>query len=193
MIERAENMKKIVRTILICMAISMLCVTGVSAAKPTKATVNRAYATYVKKHLSSKSRYPYSRYITYDINRDGIPELFFEYMSGVRSGFKIYTYKNKKVVGIKSSIGVSRIYYKSSKKQICILTSGGHADNTYTYYKLNGTKLKKLNQYKSVSSDNFKTGKLSVKFYKNGKRITKRNFVANTNLDRKWNAILTYR
>ena len=186
-------MKKIIRIILICMMMSMLCISNVSAAQPSKATVNKAYAAYVKKNLSSRSRYPYANYTTYDINKDGIPELFFEYMSGVRSGFKIYTYKNKKVVGVKSVIGVSRIYYKSSKKQICILTSGGHADNTYTYYKLDGTKLKKVNQYKSVSSYNSRTGKLIIKFYKNGKKITKQSFVTNTNLDKKWNVIRTYK
>ena len=53
----------------------------------------------------------------YDINRDGVPEMFFEYMSGARSGFKIYTYKKKKVVSVKSSTGISCIYYNSGKNR----------------------------------------------------------------------------
>lgn len=186
-------MKKSFRIMLMVMILSMLCVSNASATQPSKAVVNKAYTTYVKKLVSSKNRYPYANYITYDINRDGIPELFFEYMCGVRSGFKICTYRNKKVVEVKSVIGVSRIYYKSSKKQICILTSSGFADNTYTYYQLSGTKLKKINQYKSVSRPNYRTGELTIKFYKNGKSISKRSYISNTNLDRKWSTIKTYK
>ena len=92
----------------------------VFAAKPSTATVKRAYEKYATKKLLSNSKYPNGAYTLYDINRDGVPEMFFEYMSGARSVFKIYTYKKKKVVSVKSSTGISCIYYNSGKKQICI-------------------------------------------------------------------------
>ena len=119
----------------------------------------------------------------YDINRDGVPEMFFEYMSGARSGFKIYTYKKKKVVSVKSSTGISCIYYNSGKKQICILTSSGASDNTYTCYKLSGKKLKKVVQYKSVSSGG------GMKFYKNKTRISGNKYMSYVGTFDNWNTV----
>ena len=171
------------------MLLSLMVTASASAAKPSTVTVKRAYASYVKRYLSSSRKYPYGSYTLYDINGDGVPEMFFEYMSGVRSGHKIYTYKNKKVVPLKSVTGGCRIYYKSSKKQICILTSSGFADNTYTCYKLINNKLKKVVEYKSENHTSFDSDFLNIKFYKNGKRISKRSFIAVTNSIDKWNGI----
>ena len=135
------------------------------------------------KKLLSNSKYPYGAYTLYDINRDGVPEMFFEYMSGARSGFKIYTYKKKKVVSVKSSTGISCIYYNSGKKQICILTSSGASDNTYTCYKLSGKKLKKVVQYKSVSSGS------GMKFYKNKTRISGNQYMSYVGTFDNWNTV----
>ena len=179
--------------LLIFITVMLLCSVNVSAASQSKTRVNKAYTAYIKRNLSSSERYPYARYTLYDINRDGTPELFFEYMSGRRSGFKIYTYKNKKVVELKSATGVSRIYYKGGKKQICILNSAGFADNTYTYYKLRNGKLKKVSQYKSKSSYSVSTGRRTVKFYKNRKRISQKTYTSNTNLDAVWGCIQCYK
>ena len=182
-------MKKIVKAFIIGMLLSLMVTASASAAKPSTVTVKRAYASYVKRYLSSSRKYPYGSYTLYDINRDGVPEMFFEYMSGVRSGYKIYTYKNKKVVPLKSVTGGCRIYYKSSKKQICILTSSGAADNTYTCYKLINNRLKKVLEYKSKSQYSWNSNFLNVKFYKNGKRISKRSYTIITNSIDKWNLI----
>ncbi len=155
----------------------------VFAAKPSTATVKRAYEKYASKKLLSNSKYPYGAYTLYDINRDGVPEMFFEYMSGARSGFKIYTYKKKKVVSVKSSTGISCIYYNSGKKQICILTSSGASDNTYTCYKLSGKKLKKVVQYKSVSSGS------GMKFYKNKTKISGNQYMSYVGTFDNWNTV----
>ena len=157
------------------------------AAKQSEVTIKRAYASYVKRNLSSTTKYPYGNYTLYDINRDGVPEMFFEYMSGVRSGFKIYTYKKGKVVKVKAATGISRIYYNSGKREICILGSGGAADNSYTCYKLSGKKLKKISSYRSISGN---AGK--VKFYKNEKRISRDKFSAYAEKIQKWKTITTY-
>ena len=181
-------MKKIIKAFIIGMLLSLMVTASASAAKPSSVTVKRAYASYVKKYLSSSRKYPYGSYTLYDINRDGVPEMFFQYAWG-RYAFKIYTYRNRKVVPLKSVTGGCRIYYKSSKKQICILTSSGFADNTYTCYKLINNKLKKVVEYKSENHTSFDSDFLNIKFYKNGKRISKRSFIAVTNSIDKWNGI----
>ena len=180
--------KKLKKVLLVWMIMAMMIPCSALAAKPSKTTVKSAYRTYVAKNLSSSQKYPYGDYTFYDINGDGIPELFFEYLSGVRSGFKIYTYKNRKVFHMKSTVGVSRIYYSKSKKRICILTSGGAADNTYTCYKMNNGKLRKVSQYKSVSAGSID----NVKFYKNGKRISQKQYSLYADSIEKWKTIRTY-
>ncbi len=180
-------MLKKVKTILIYGLMLSMLLSNTAIAAPTKKVVNKAYASYVKKKLSSTSKYPYGDYTLYDINRDGIPEMFFEYMAGVRSGFKIYTYKKGKVKALKSATGISRIYYNSRKKQICILSSSGAANNQYTTYKMQGRKLKRVSVYESKAING---SMWDVRFYKNGKMISQGQYSSYANGIERWNHIM---
>ena len=53
----------------------------------------RAYKKYVRNYLSSKKRFPYHQYMFFDINNDGVSEMFYSYASGACTTYKIYTYK----------------------------------------------------------------------------------------------------
>ena len=57
-----------------------------------------AYKRYVRNYLSSKKRFPYHQYRFRDINNDGVSEMFYSYASGVRTTYKIYTYKKGKII-----------------------------------------------------------------------------------------------
>ena len=181
-------MRKVKRIVLVCAVMLLMLSCNTVMAAPGKATVKKAYAAYVKRNLSSSSKYPYGDYAVYDINKDGIPEMFFEYMAGTRSGFKIYTYKNGKVSGMKSFIGVSRIYYNGKKKQICVLTSGGAADNQYTCYKMKGKKLVALSKYESVMEHYG-----NIRYCKNGKSISKGQFTSYANGIGRWKYIMKWK
>lgn len=165
-------MKRIKLLLFICMI--SLFFAGSVEAKPSNKTVKKAYKAYINKKLSSYYR-PNVKY--YDINRDGVKECFFIFEAGVRYGARILTYKGGKVYNvIPETRGISSIYYKKSAKKICILTSGGAADNTLTVYKLKGKKLKKTVQYHDYG--NYLTGVES--YYKNSKLISKNQYINET-------------
>lgn len=180
-------LKKVKKILIYGLMLSML-LGNTAMAAPSKKAVKKAYASYVKKKLSSTSKYPYGDYTLYDINRDGIPEMFFEYMAGVRSGFKIYTYRKGKVKALKSTTGISCIYCNSRKKQICILYSSGAANNQYIAYKMQGRKLRRVSVYESKAVNGYMW---DVRFYKNGKTITQEQFSTYTSGIDRWKRITT--
>ena len=133
------------------------------------------YKEYVEANLSDEEKYPYGHYKLYDINRDGIPELFFEYMCGVRSGYEIFTYRKGKVTKIKSIVGGCRIYKYPKKKAIIVLTSSGATDNCYTMYCIKDKKLKKKVSYSSCDTA-VDISYVDICFYKNKKKISESQF-----------------
>lgn len=126
---------------------------NVSAAsiRSTQIKAKKAYRNYARKYLLSSVSYPYGTYKLYDINRDGIPEMFFTYMAGVRGGYKIYTYKKGKIIKMLDTTGAGGLYRNAQKKQICISFSNGAADSWATSYKMQGKKLVPVRNYRSIS------------------------------------------
>ena len=100
----------------------------------------------------------------YDINRDGVSEMIFTYMSGVRGGYKIYTYKKGKIIKILDVKGATGIYRKAKKKQICISFSSGASSSHSTSYKMKGQKLIKVRDYQGFSGFQEFNG-TPIKFY----------------------------
>ncbi len=153
----------------------------VSAAgtKSIKNNAKKAYKNYVRKYLPSSAGYPYGMYKLYDINRDGIPEMLFAYQAGVRSAYKIYTYKKGKIIKMLDvTEGGSGLYRVKGKKYIVIHTSGGAADGAFTCYKMQGKKLVKVSEYRNVSTGGENPQPQEVKFYKNSKKISKAKYIA---------------
>lgn len=130
---------------------------NVSAAsiESTASSAKKAYKNYVWKYLSSSTDYPGSRYKFYDINRDGIPEMLFSYASGVRCGYKIYTYKKGKIIKMLDEIGAGGIYRNAKKKEIYISFSSGAADNWVIFYKMKNKKLVQTQKYHNRDSSQF--------------------------------------
>lgn len=151
-----KTLKKIaVLLIVLILAVELTAVSqevNVSAAgtKTVKNKAKKAYKSYARRYLSSSS-YPYGSSKLYDINRDGIPEMLFNYMAGVRSGYKIYTYKKGKVIKMLDATGAGGIYRNAQKKQIYISFSNGAANSWFTCYKMKGKKLVKVRKYRSSS------------------------------------------
>ncbi len=139
----------------------------------------RAYKKYLVKYLSSKKRYPGRRAVVCDINGDGIYEMFFSYNSGVRSTYKIYTYKKGKIIKMGEFSGCNFITYNTNKKQICVIGSNGASHSIQTCYKMVSTKLKKIAKYELIEK----------RYYKNGKRISSKKFRAFSNKIDKWPTI----
>lgn len=95
----------------------------VSAAstRATQAKAKKAYKNYVQKYLSSRASYPYGSYKLYDVNRDGISEMFFTYMAGVRGGYEVYTYKKGKIIKMLDTKGAGGLYSNAQKKRFVFL------------------------------------------------------------------------
>lgn len=82
----------------LALAGTLVCMpTQASAARPNKATVKKAYKTYVKKKLSSVA----GGAAYCDVDQDGVPEMFFSYTKGNKNGLKVFTYQKGKVVSMK--------------------------------------------------------------------------------------------
>lgn len=161
--------KKNVLALVIILFCAMFFSTQVEASKYNDAL--KAYKKYFSKNLDNYD-HPYAEYKLCDIDKNGVPEMIVSYMSGVRAGFKIYTYKQSNVKHVKSFEGGCRVCYNKSKKQIAVLTSGGAADNKMQVFKLSGTKLKKVCIYESKGL--YQSYSLvGVKYYKNGLKISK--------------------
>ena len=164
-------MKKILKKIAVLFAMFILTAevasvmqqVDVSAAsvRTVQNNAKKAYKSYVRKYLKPSAGYPYGKYKLYDINRDGIPEMFFTYATGVRCGYKIYTYKKGKIIKMLDVTGASGIYRNAKKKQICICFSGGAADNWFIYYKMKNKKLVHARKYHNIS----KLGGSPLRFY----------------------------
>lgn len=169
----------------LALAGTLVCMpTQASAARPNKATVKKAYKTYVKKKLSSVA----GGAAYCDVDQDGVPEMFFSYTKGNKNGLKVFTYQKGKVVSMKSQqgTGTDQVYYNKKKKQVCIVISDSDGMSaTFTFYKKNGKKLKKVQEYKCIYS----ADGMSVNFYKNGKNISVEKYLAMRDQLTKWKGV----
>lgn len=134
----------------------------------------KAYRRYINKYLSSKKKYRGRRAVVCDINGDGIYEMFFSYNSGVRSTYKIYTYKKGKIIKMGEFSGCNFITYNTHKKQICVIGSAGASHSILTCYKMVSSKLKQNSEYQSISD--YSGGSNKEKYYKNNKRISAKRY-----------------
>lgn len=133
-----------------------------------------AYKRYVKNYLSSNQDFPGHSYKLCDINNDGISEMFFAYNGGVRTTYKIYTYKQGKIIKMGDFSGCNLIAYNKNKKQICIEGSNGASHSIQTCYKMVSSKLNQTSKYESIS--NYSGGNNETKYYKNNKRISAKKY-----------------
>ena len=148
-------------------------VTVKKKSKPSKQTVQKAYKNYFNRNFKGNSMYRDGYYNLYDINKDGVSEMIVVYPSGVRAGCQLFTYKNGKIVKMHNDefYGCNGIY-KAKNNVICIQGSGGAASTSFTFYKMKGTKLKRIVKY---TQDGDVFGRY-VHYYRNNKRISAAEF-----------------
>ena len=159
-----KKMKKLIKALLLITAIFALAVPV--SAKPSRKTVIKKYDQWTDKHIF-KGQYRNPDAYMVDINKDGIPELLVQYENGVRSGLNIYTYKNGKIVRMKSLAGVNGFEQVRGKKYLAVEWSNGYNDSGYTVYKMSGTKLKQVCKYQLLGYNTY---------LRNGQRISQARF-----------------
>lgn len=147
----------------------------------------KAYRRYINKYLSSNKKYPEHRAVVCDINVDGIYEMFFSYNSGVRSAYKIYTYKKGKIIKMGDFSGCNFITYNTNKKQICVIGSNGAFHSIETCYKMVSTRLKQVAKYEGISD--YSGGTSRTLYYKNSKRISAKKYNAFSKRTSSWPSI----
>ena len=82
--------------------------------------------------------------------------------------------------------GTNDVYYNKRKKQVCIVISDSDGMSApFTFYKKNGKKLKKVQEYKSIYS----ADGTSVNFYRNGKNISVEKYLAMRDQLGKWKGV----
>lgn len=134
----------------------------------------KAYKRYIKKYLSSEEKYPGYSAVVYDINCDGIYEMFYRYESGIRYACKIYTYKKGKIIKMKELNGCTNICCNQKKKLIYVDFPQGASHSISIFYKMKSKKLKKVSEYEAIFTEN-PDGTNKGRYYKNGKRISEKN------------------
>lgn len=152
-------------------------VTVKKRSKPSKQTVQNAYKNYFNRNFKGNSMYRDGCYKLYDINKDGVSEMIVGYPAGMRSGCQLFTYKNGKVVKMHSGeFGGGCGVYGMNNKTICISQTNGLAvGDTYTFYKVSGSRLKKVVTY--VSEVIYNGSNISgVAYYKNKEKISREAF-----------------
>lgn len=134
------------------------------------AEAKEIYSEYYYDNFMYNSEYPYSSYDFYDINQDGIPEMFVRYELGINGLCDVYTLVGSKIKLVEDRLSARTIFYNTSKKQICMEGSGGASLSYETFYKMEGGKLKKITEYKIEYKET--SGKSVVEYYKDGKKIS---------------------
>ena len=172
---------KFKRALALLLAVCVLCCRpALAAKKPSKATVRKAYQSYITKTLKKKELRGQNYGIAYyDINKDGIQELIVEYGAGVRCGFKFYTYYGKKVKKMHSNLleGCSGVYGVKGKNKIVLYGNNTYFDHWLTTYTMAKNKLKKRHTYEQRDEIvNFKTGRIKSYYYIDGKKCSKKTF-----------------
>ncbi|MBR0382597.1 MAG: hypothetical protein IJH71_09190 [Eubacterium sp.] len=120
-----------------------------AAVKITKAKVLIQYQNYFRDHTFYDCGYGQrlaffeGRYKVVDIDRNGVPDLMYNYHG--RMMLFTYNKKTKKVVRVKYMASQSQynapMYYNSKKKMFVMVTSDNYGSQTYRFFKLSGTKV----------------------------------------------------
>ena len=97
-------------------------------------------------------------YHLYDVNKDGVKEMFLAYPSGVRMGVDVYGYRNDEVVRLKSFSGVNDVKKDARAKQVVLVQSDSASETTYTTYKISKGALKKVTTYEENGDTYTKDG-----------------------------------
>ena len=120
-----------------------------AAVKITKAKVLVQYQSYFRDHTFYDCGYGQriaffeGRYKVIDIDRNGVPELMYNY----HGNKMLFTYnkRTRKVVRVKYMASQSQynapMYYNSKKKMFVMVSSDNYGNQTYRFFKLSGTKV----------------------------------------------------
>ncbi|MGN0353638.1 MAG: Ig-like domain-containing protein, partial [Muricoprocola sp.] len=136
--------------------------------RPKDSTIQNAYTRYMKK-LSS---YWDSAYYLIDLNNDGIKELIYEYPNGLWCGVRVYTYKNNKVVLLRSwPHGVSQVKLRKGSNTLVLCTGTVNTEYTYEQYRFTGSKLKQTGDVYQMLVDH-DTNPWTIRYLKNKKTIS---------------------
>lgn len=172
-----NNIRKFVKWFGIMMLAVFCFSKNAYAAKPSEEKVMKAYQRYYDKHYVRKG---YSGLLRnyYDINKDGIKEMYVSYEAGVRGAYDFFTYHKGKVIRLnKTFYGCNDLNYMRGKKYrkcIAIQASQGASESFYTVYRIKGKKMIEVARYTIIFSG-YSAGS-KVKYYKNGKRISKKTY-----------------
>lgn len=166
-------MKKIIRMLLIVTAMLLLAVPV--SAKPSRKTVVKKYDQWRQKYVYNKNKYSNPKTYLWDINKDGVLEMIFQYGNGKSSGFRVYTYKNGKIVLVQKLTGVKRFWGVQGKKYLVVDQDNNFKSGNYTVYKMDGTKMKRICIYR-LTRCVVENGKPTTSYTRNGKRILETRF-----------------
>lgn len=151
----------------------------------TNSKARKAYQKFMKKNnvpdIGKFSAYRPIGYYLYDLDKNGVEELFFQYYAGgVRTSLAVCTYKKGKVRVLDTDGGSPRLYKMKKSRCVVIRGSGGAATYGYTVY----TMKKGILRQKHYVSD---WGKYTL----NGKAISKKKFkkFENKLTERPWKEI----
>lgn len=175
-------MKTKKRMYLIVLCFMMLFAFSASAqAKPSKAKVKKAYQKYISKNLYNLKLIEGSKAFYRDLNNDGVLELCYCYnrYSATRPDWIICTYKRGKVV---KAGGFNGFIEYNKKKKVLQINGRAPWGSKVTYYRLSGSKLKLLGEYRCV----IYSGHERDHYVKNSKEIGKKKFEKELSKYRKW-------
>ena len=149
----------------------------------SKKEARKAYREYIASKLSSAVMYPSAKYIYFDINNDGIEELIFRYsLNDGRYIYYVLTYKGGEVHDVYHSNDSYCCYLKKGKG-ICFYRDGGASFGQYELNNLKGTTFKNVAFY---ACNRWGIHHNIIKYWKDGKELTKSQYEAAVNNFRKW-------
>mgnify|MGYP004485875769 FL=1 len=162
-------MKKFIKTLVLTLIIVTLVTPVAVYAQPSTRTVVKKYDEWSDRYIFDGRYNSPNAWLT-DINKDGVLEMILQYEEGVRSGLRVYTYKNGKIILMKKLSGINGFNRVKGTKYLSVEWSNGAFDSGCTVYKMAGTKLKQVYTYRMLSSGNY------TKYTKNGKVISRSEF-----------------
>lgn len=169
---------KILKKLGIFMVCAMLATSLVpEAAKASKTDIvveaenaSAAFGEKYEEEYAHNSKYDNPLPAFYDINQDGIDEMFIYYDKQPYHTVEVFYYDHSgtygKVVRAKKFTKCDSIRYSKAKKKISVVCAASDTEITRTVYSFTGKKLKKTCVY-CLERKGY-----SIKFYKNGKRIS---------------------
>lgn len=125
----------------------------------------------------------------FDIDGDGIKELLTTYDGYGKNvyNFYVYTYNKKKVVSCTDNVAeysMFGLYHNKSTKKLHGSHGGGGSEEHWYYKMGKGKVLKKVSLVKVENGYNYKTEKMTYKYYFNNKEITQKQY---NNKNSNWN------